>query len=154
VCSNTLQKDKSSTCLTDQIYKVRRETIVDSMERLQHRVTAGLRHKPLWRGCACGCCNAADSRPDMCQQPPSIVSYGTFMTPPADIHTRWCGLPNCRRPSHLCMQMHTQIGSTKIRKRALLAYALFKKGPLTSTGCDHGAFINTLSESPAFPEFG
>jgi choline dehydrogenase-like flavoprotein len=38
-----------------------------------------------------------------------------------------------------------KIGSTKIRKRALLAYALFKKGPLTTTGCDHGAFINTLS---------
>ena len=38
-----------------------------------------------------------------------------------------------------------QIGSTRIRTRAALAYALFKKGPLTSTGCDHGAFINTLS---------
>ena len=41
--------------------------------------------------------------------------------------------------------LHIQIGSTRIRTRAALAYALFKKGPLTSTGCDHGAFINTLS---------
>jgi hypothetical protein len=38
-----------------------------------------------------------------------------------------------------------QIGSTRIRTRALMAWLLFKKGPLTSTGCDHGAFINTLS---------
>ena len=35
-------------------------------------------------------------------------------------------------------------GSSKVRKRALLAWALFKKGPLATTGCDHGAFINTL----------
>lgn len=55
VCSNTLQKDKSSTCLTDQIYKVRRETIVDSMSRLQHPVAAGLRHTALWRGCTYVC---------------------------------------------------------------------------------------------------
>lgn len=42
-------------------------------------------------------------------------------------------------------RLNLQIGSTHIRKRALLAYALFKKGPLATTGCDHGAFINTLS---------
>jgi hypothetical protein len=44
-----------------------------------------------------------------------------------------------------CALLYLQIGSTRIRTRAALAYALFKKGPLTSTGCDHGAFINTLS---------
>lgn len=27
--------------------------------------------------------------------------------------------------------------------RAIMKYLLFKKGPLTSTGCDHGAFVST-----------
>lgn len=30
-----------------------------------------------------------------------------------------------------------------IRKRAVLSWALFKQGPLTSTGCDRGAFVRT-----------
>ena len=25
----------------------------------------------------------------------------------------------------------------------MLKYALFRKGPLTTTGCDHGAFVST-----------
>eukprot|EP00884_Botryococcus_braunii_P020619 jgi/Botrbrau1/7240/Bobra.0021s0023.1 len=33
--------------------------------------------------------------------------------------------------------------SGAVRVRAILAYALFRKGPLTSTGCDHGAFLST-----------
>ena len=38
----------------------------------------------------------------------------------------------------------TQPGTAKLKKRAILQYLLFKKGPLTTTACDHGAFINTL----------
>ncbi len=34
----------------------------------------------------------------------------------------------------------------QIRKRAILNYFLRRKGPLTTTGCDHGAFIRTDSE--------
>lgn len=33
--------------------------------------------------------------------------------------------------------------SGRIRVRAIAKYLLFKKGPLTSTGCDHGAFVST-----------
>ena len=31
-----------------------------------------------------------------------------------------------------------------VRLRAILNYTLFKKGPLTTTGCDHGAFVSTM----------
>lgn len=31
----------------------------------------------------------------------------------------------------------------RIRTRAILKYLLFKKGPLATTGCDHGAFVST-----------
>ena len=31
----------------------------------------------------------------------------------------------------------------RIRARAILKYLLFKKGPLATTGCDHGAFVKT-----------
>ena len=30
-----------------------------------------------------------------------------------------------------------------VRPKALLNYLLRRKGPLTSTGCDHGAFVST-----------
>ncbi len=33
--------------------------------------------------------------------------------------------------------------SGRIRVRAIAKYLLFRKGPLTTTGCDHGAFIST-----------
>jgi len=33
--------------------------------------------------------------------------------------------------------------SGRIRVRAIAKYLLFRKGPLTSTGCDHGAFVST-----------
>lgn len=33
--------------------------------------------------------------------------------------------------------------SGRIRVRAIMKYLLFKKGPLCTTGCDHGAFIST-----------
>lgn len=35
----------------------------------------------------------------------------------------------------------------QIRKRAILNYFLRRLGPLTTTGCDHGAFLSTLGES-------
>lgn len=31
----------------------------------------------------------------------------------------------------------------RIRVRAIAKYLLFKKGPLATTGCDHGAFVST-----------
>ena len=34
----------------------------------------------------------------------------------------------------------------RIRLRAIMKYLLFKKGPLTTTGCDHGAFVSTRGE--------
>lgn len=34
----------------------------------------------------------------------------------------------------------------QVRLRAMLAYALFRRGPLTSTGCDHGAFLSTTGK--------
>ena len=34
----------------------------------------------------------------------------------------------------------------RIRVRAIMKYLLFKKGPLTTTGCDHGAFVSTRGE--------
>ncbi|CAL5223510.1 g6037 [Coccomyxa viridis] len=37
--------------------------------------------------------------------------------------------------------------SGRIRVRAMMKYLLFKKGPLTSTGCDHGAFVSTTGQS-------
>ena len=40
----------------------------------------------------------------------------------------------------------------RIRLRAIMKYLLFKKGPLTTTGCDHGAFVSTRGELPAFSE--
>ena len=33
-----------------------------------------------------------------------------------------------------------------VRAGALLNYLLRRKGPLTSTGCDHGAFVSTKRE--------
>ena len=36
----------------------------------------------------------------------------------------------------------------RIRLRAIMKYLLFKKGPLTTTGCDHGAFVSTKGECP------
>ena len=33
--------------------------------------------------------------------------------------------------------------SGRIRLRAIAKYLLFRKGPLTTTGCDHGAFVST-----------
>ena len=33
--------------------------------------------------------------------------------------------------------------SGRIRVRAIMKYLLFKKGPLATTGCDHGAFVST-----------
>ncbi|EIE18382.1 alcohol oxidase [Coccomyxa subellipsoidea C-169] len=35
----------------------------------------------------------------------------------------------------------------RIRARAILKYLLFKKGPLATTGCDHGAFVKTAGQS-------
>jgi hypothetical protein len=35
----------------------------------------------------------------------------------------------------------------RIRTRAILKYLLFKKGPLATTGCDHGAFVSTAGVS-------
>ncbi|CAL8465624.1 g5160 [Coccomyxa elongata] len=35
----------------------------------------------------------------------------------------------------------------RIRTRAILKYLLFKKGPLATTGCDHGAFVCTAGQS-------
>ncbi len=37
--------------------------------------------------------------------------------------------------------------SGRIRVRAIMKYLLFKKGPLASTGCDHGAFVSTNGAS-------
>ena len=37
----------------------------------------------------------------------------------------------------------------RIRLRAILNYALFRKGPLTTTGCDHGAFVSTTGKYAA-----
>ena len=34
----------------------------------------------------------------------------------------------------------------RIRVRAIMKYLLFKKGPLATTGCDHGAFVSTKGE--------
>lgn len=34
-----------------------------------------------------------------------------------------------------------------IRKRAILAYLLRGAGPLTSTGCDRGAFVRTAGQA-------
>ena len=31
----------------------------------------------------------------------------------------------------------------QVRPKAILNYLLRRKGPLTSTGCDHGAFLST-----------
>jgi len=54
-----------------------------------------------------------------------------------------CALNPAKKADCLTDQLFSS-GSSKIRKRAILAWALFKKGPLATTGCDHGAFINTL----------
>lgn len=59
-----------------------------------------------------------------------------------------CALNPSKKDECLTDQIYKS-GSSKIRKRALLAYALFKKGPLTTTGCDHGAFVNTLGGKQA-----
>lgn len=41
----------------------------------------------------------------------------------------------------------------RIRKRAIASYFLLGKGPLTSTGCDHGAFVCTPGAAPgALPD--
>jgi hypothetical protein len=40
--------------------------------------------------------------------------------------------------------------SGKVRTRAMLAWALFRKGPLTTTGCDHGAFVSTTGAERLF----
>ncbi len=40
--------------------------------------------------------------------------------------------------------------SGKVRTRAMLAWALFRKGPLTTTGCDHGAFVSTTGAERPF----
>ena len=37
-----------------------------------------------------------------------------------------------------------------LRLRAKLNYALRRRGPLTTTGCDHGAFVDT--KGPLLPE--
>jgi choline dehydrogenase-like flavoprotein len=37
----------------------------------------------------------------------------------------------------------------QIRKRAILNYLLRGRGPLTSTGCDHGAFVRTAAAAAA-----
>ena len=123
VCSNALKEDKSPECLTDQIYKVRCPP-----------------HAPL---------SLFLRYPRVCAEQGRVVA-----------HLALCSHDRARQA---CTRQHTslrlcyktggvasaQIGSTKIRKRALLAYALFKKGPLTTTGCDHGAFINTLGAGTA-----
>jgi hypothetical protein len=36
----------------------------------------------------------------------------------------------------------------RIRLRAIAKYLLFKKGPLATTGCDHGAFVSTAGGLP------
>ena len=41
--------------------------------------------------------------------------------------------------------------SGRIRVRAFMKYLLFRKGPLTSTGCDHGAFVSTKGTSLTDP---
>ena len=35
-----------------------------------------------------------------------------------------------------------------VRLRAILKYTLFRKGPLATTGCDHGAFVSTTGARP------
>ena len=42
---------------------------------------------------------------------------------------------------------HILSKSGRIRASAILNYALRRKGPLTSTGCDHGAFVSTGARS-------
>lgn len=42
-----------------------------------------------------------------------------------------------------CVTDHVYNNRGGIRKRALLNYLLFKRGPLTTTGCDRGAFVST-----------
>lgn len=43
---------------------------------------------------------------------------------------------------------HIYNSKGQLRKRAIAAYMLFGKGPLTSTGCDHGAFMRTPVAAP------
>ncbi len=63
-----------------------------------------------------------------------------------------CAMNPSKKDECLTDQLFSS-GSSKIRKRALLAWALFKKGPLATTGCDHGAFINTLGVSAVNPVY-
>ncbi|GMH38701.1 hypothetical protein BSKO_06585 [Bryopsis sp. KO-2023] len=42
-----------------------------------------------------------------------------------------------------CVTDHVYNNHGGIRKRALLNYLLFKRGPLATTGCDRGAFVST-----------
>ncbi len=44
--------------------------------------------------------------------------------------------------------LHLQPGTANLKKRSLLQYFLFKQGPLTTTGCDHGAFVKTNGVYP------
>lgn len=39
-----------------------------------------------------------------------------------------------------------------IRKRALLNWLLRGRGPLTSTACDHGAFLNSTGDAQSMPD--
>ena len=36
--------------------------------------------------------------------------------------------------------------SGRLRLKAVLNWLVRRRGPLTTTGCDHGAFVNTLGE--------
>jgi len=40
----------------------------------------------------------------------------------------------------------------RIRKRAILNYFLRRRGPLTTTGCDHGAFVRTPAATGNLPD--
>jgi len=39
-----------------------------------------------------------------------------------------------------------------IRKRAILNYLLFRRGPLATTGCDHGAFVRSKAATGDLPD--
>ena len=43
----------------------------------------------------------------------------------------------------LALSDHIYSAKGRIRKRAIANYLLFGRGPLASTGCDHGAFVRT-----------
>ena len=43
----------------------------------------------------------------------------------------------------ICLTDELLHSSGRIRVRAIAKFLLFRKGPLTSTGCDHGAFVST-----------